>query len=56
VFTALKANADRRRDRDKQAGREPPSLDEAERIAVRLAALLHDVGHGPFSHAIEPVI
>lgn len=28
----------------------------AERYALRLAALFHDVGHGPFSHALEPVL
>lgn len=28
-------------------------LDEGERALVRLAALLHDVGHGPFSHVSE---
>lgn len=28
---------------------------EAERMEVLCAALLHDVGHGPFSHAIENV-
>lgn len=28
----------------------------SDRYRIRLAALIHDVGHGPFSHAIEPVV
>jgi HD superfamily phosphohydrolase len=31
-------------------------LSEEERKMVTAAALIHDIGHGPFSHAIEPVM
>lgn len=31
------------------------NLSEYEQIALKCAALLHDVGHGPFSHAFESV-
>lgn len=31
-------------------------LTPAERVAARVAAMLHDIGHGPFSHVIEKVL
>jgi HD superfamily phosphohydrolase len=33
-----------------------PEVTEEERYRLRLAAIFHDLGHGPFSHAVEPVL
>lgn len=33
-----------------------PEITQNQKYIYRLAALLHDTGHGPFSHAIEPVL
>lgn len=56
VYQALKTNADRRRPSEQALNQSLPHLEAEDRLLVRLAALLHDVGHGPFSHAIEPVV
>ena len=37
-------------------GGSPARIKDEDRYLIRLAALIHDVGHGPFSHAIESVV
>jgi len=34
----------------------PADLEEDEKKSLRVAALLHDVGHAPFSHLFEPML
>jgi uncharacterized protein len=34
----------------------PAHLDARSQEQIRLAALLHDIGHGPFSHVFEPLM
>ncbi|HEX4921109.1 MAG TPA: HD domain-containing protein, partial [Candidatus Bathyarchaeia archaeon] len=34
----------------------PVNMDPHDQEQIRLAALVHDIGHGPFSHVFEPLM
>jgi HD superfamily phosphohydrolase len=56
MIQALVRNADHRRIYGDDPDEGIPVPSDRDRYSIRLAALLHDIGHGPLSHVTEPVI
>lgn len=56
MMTALDRNAENHRNFGRDKDPNVPPIDEIDRHSIRLAALLHDIGHGPYSHVTEPLL
>jgi HD superfamily phosphohydrolase len=56
IMENLNRNAAARRRIGGHSRHPQQQIDAQDQYVIRLAALIHDVGHGPFSHAIEPVL
>src|SRR5262249_36760966 len=56
MLAALRRNAEYHRRYGGDSDPDVPLPDDNDRFSLRLAAILHDVGHGPFSHATEELI
>lgn len=53
MLRALNRNAEFRREFGKDRDEAIPNATKLDQVSTRLGALLHDIGHGSFSHATE---
>jgi HD superfamily phosphohydrolase len=56
MMRALERNAKNHQEFGVDKDPSVPLISELDRRSVRLAALLHDIGHGPFSHVTETLL
>jgi HD superfamily phosphohydrolase len=56
MLRALARNADNRRSYGRDRDESIPAPSDADIASTRIGALLHDIGHGPFSHVTERLL
>jgi hypothetical protein len=56
MMSALERNAENHRNFGKDKDPDVPKISDLDRHSIRLGALLHDIGHGPYSHVTEMLL